>query len=456
MNWYVYSSGLDTNNPPKLTTEQVVALIIDKTIGKNAQVMRADDSTKSWIKITDTEFKKTFASLKQLEAQQKSTEKTQRQAEKDAAQAQRQAKESAAQAQQQEQQAAEKAQRQADRSAKNTRHSTTGSTTNHFFNKFRDSFYGASSPYAIGNERYPNLTLYLAIMDTLIRVFFAIVQIILILAVVFCIFTGLYFIVSNPFGYYVQIKVETTKTQWNNETVDFDDGVAEDFNVVSGVWTIVNDRYVSNNRNGRSLVTARIGVALPVNTELSSVIRFVRTDGYQSNGGLVFDYQNALNFKYILGSVEDRRWTMGEVVNGNDRALTTKNATLSQTQDYEVAVVIEGATVTLFVDKVETITWTFSGNLNTGALGLTGVRSKAQFDDIVIPSPDAVVIVTTRNGRYHPSTFFEGLGTIIGSIVGGIISYFVLFWWRLLSLASLEMIHVFIDNESNTRKALER
>jgi hypothetical protein len=39
---------------------------------------------------------------------------------------------------------------------------------------------------------------------------------------------------------------------------DFDDGVAEDFNVVSGDWTIVNDRYISNNRNGRSLVTARI------------------------------------------------------------------------------------------------------------------------------------------------------------------------------------------------------
>jgi hypothetical protein len=294
MNWYVYSSGLDTDNPPKLTTEQVVALIIDKTIGKNAQVMRADDSTKSWIKITDTEFKKTFASLKQLESQQKSTEKAQRQAEKSAAQTQRQAEEAVAKLQQQEQESAEKAQRQADRSAKNTRHSTTGSTTKHFFNNFRNSFYGASSPYAIGNERYPNLTLYLAIMDTLIRVFFAIVQIVLILAVVFCIFTGLYFIVSNPFGW--TEKLEVNKQQWNVETERFEDAL---------------------DKNG---------------------------------------------------------------------------------------------------------------------------------DPIMI----------TESGRYHPSTFFEGLGAIISGIVGGIISYFVLFWWRLLSLASLEMIHVFIDNESNTRKALER
>jgi hypothetical protein len=174
---------------------------------------------------------------------------------------------------------------------------------------------------------------------------------------------------------------------------DFDDGVAEDFNVVSGDWTIVNNRYISNSSNGRSLATARIGVALPVNTELSSVMRFTRTGRYQSNGGLVFDYQDSLNFKYILGSVEGRRWTMGEVANGSDRTLITKSATLSQTQDYEVAVVIEGATATLFVDEVETITNTFSGNLNTGSLGLTSVRSKSQFDDIVIrefvPSPDA-------------------------------------------------------------------
>jgi cation transport ATPase len=117
MNWYVYSSGLDTDNPPKLTTEQVVALIKDKKIGKNAQVMRSDDPTKSWIKITDTEFTKTFASLKQLESQQKSTEKAQRQAEKDAAQAQRQAEEAAAQAQRQAEEAAAQAQRQTEEAA---------------------------------------------------------------------------------------------------------------------------------------------------------------------------------------------------------------------------------------------------------------------------------------------------------------------------------------------------
>ena len=288
MNWYVYSSGLDTETPPKLTTEQVVALIKDKTIGKNAQVMRSDDPTKSWIKITDTEFAKTFASLQQLESTQKAAQKTQRQAEQTAARAQRKSDKTEKALANLE--TAKNARRQTKPSATNRRRSTSGSTTNRFFKLFRNSFYGASSPYTIGNERYPNLTRYLAIMDTFIRVFFAIVQIALILAVVFSIFTGLYFIVSNPFGYTKEYELR----EWNQET-----------------------------------------------------------------------------------------------------------------------------------DKWETV-------LNEAG--------------------EPVI----EHTQYFRSTFFEGLGAIIAGIAGGAISYLVLLWWRLLSLASLEMIHVFVDNESNTRKALEK
>ena len=106
MDWYVHSSGLDQENPPKLTTEQVVALITAKTIGQNAQVMRSDDPNRSWIKITDTEFAKTFASLKQLLSQQQAAAKAEQAAAKAeqstikaAASAKRQSERSAAQAQ---------------------------------------------------------------------------------------------------------------------------------------------------------------------------------------------------------------------------------------------------------------------------------------------------------------------------------------------------------------------
>ena len=78
MNWYVYSSGLDTDNPPKLTTEQVVALIKDNTIGKNAQIMQANGGTEKWIKITkNPDFAEALKSLKERKSQKKTSKKIQ-------------------------------------------------------------------------------------------------------------------------------------------------------------------------------------------------------------------------------------------------------------------------------------------------------------------------------------------------------------------------------------------
>ena len=77
MNWYVYSSGLDTNNPPKLTTEQVIALINDNTIGKNAQIMQ-EGGTDKWIEITSNpDFAEALKSLKERKAKKKTSKKIQ-------------------------------------------------------------------------------------------------------------------------------------------------------------------------------------------------------------------------------------------------------------------------------------------------------------------------------------------------------------------------------------------
>jgi hypothetical protein len=78
MNWYVYSSGLDTDNPPKLTTEQVIALINDNTIGKNAQIMQANGGTEKWIKITrNPDFAEALKSLKERKSKKKTSKKIQ-------------------------------------------------------------------------------------------------------------------------------------------------------------------------------------------------------------------------------------------------------------------------------------------------------------------------------------------------------------------------------------------
>ncbi len=57
---------------------------------------------------------------------------------------------------------------------------------------------------------------------------------------------------------------------------------------------------------------------------------------------------------------------------------------------------------------------------------------------------------------YLMQAVFMGVVTILGGILGGLINYVILIWCRMVALASLEMIRVFMDNESNTRKALEK
>ena len=64
MNWYVYSSGLDPESPQKLTAEQIITLIHQDTIGKNAQVMREGDPNQTWLSITNTDFEREFNEAK--------------------------------------------------------------------------------------------------------------------------------------------------------------------------------------------------------------------------------------------------------------------------------------------------------------------------------------------------------------------------------------------------------
>lgn len=62
--------------------------------------------------------------------------------------------------------------------------------------------YGARSPLPLGNNRYPNLTKYLDIMDFLLRLIFIIGIGSLLVGVVLGLGWGLYLLLSNPFGYY--------------------------------------------------------------------------------------------------------------------------------------------------------------------------------------------------------------------------------------------------------------
>jgi hypothetical protein len=63
------------------------------------------------------------------------------------------------------------------------------------------------------------------------------------------------------------------------------------------------------------------------------------------------------------------------------------------------------------------------------------------------------IISAVSNGITY---VWRGVLQIVFGILGGALYYLALIWFRLVALASLELIRVFMDNEANTRKALEK
>ena len=63
------------------------------------------------------------------------------------------------------------------------------------------------------------------------------------------------------------------------------------------------------------------------------------------------------------------------------------------------------------------------------------------------------IISAVSNGITY---VWSGVLQIVFGILGGALYYLALIWFRLVALASLELIRVFMDNEANTRKALEK
>jgi Ca2+-binding RTX toxin-like protein len=160
------------------------------------------------------------------------------------------------------------------------------------------------------------------------------------------------------------------------------------FAVDSGTWRVVSGRYESVAGIGRDAVSLfYVDAALPPYYEVVGTVNADKAKaGYKSNAYLVFDYQGSSDFKFAgldigLGKVQiGRRTATGWQV------LAQANLTLYANRDYELVLVVNGQVVTLYVDGVARLTYTFASPLadpsdpNSGVVdpltdGMVGVGS---------------------------------------------------------------------------------
>lgn len=136
--------------------------------------------------------------------------------------------------------------------------------------------------------------------------------------------------------------------------------------VVSGDWYALPTGY-----KGAYFTGNGIGLLSSSKARLSSGSTFQVTmnvvgDGKAQNGFVVFDYVSPTNFKYVGARVGGKAWVIGQYKDGQYSDLKkSAEPLLSIGKDYTLSIGLTGNTLTLKVDGVEKIKYTFTAALNS-------------------------------------------------------------------------------------------
>ncbi len=169
---------------------------------------------------------------------------------------------------------------------------------------------------------------------------------------------------------------------------NFNNGISDEWSIKRGTWEAENgvldekaDAY------GGAIVTGYKDdrdVVIEVDGKTAS------TDTPWQDFFICFGYADD-NDIYVAGARDGgNAWVIAKesikqtACNGGETIYAQKSETINSGQWYHLKVVIEGDTVTLYVDGNKTVSYTFSNGVPVGYIGLYGDDNHAQFDNFEI------------------------------------------------------------------------
>ncbi|MBI4687751.1 MAG: hypothetical protein HY756_08210 [Nitrospirae bacterium] len=177
---------------------------------------------------------------------------------------------------------------------------------------------------------------------------------------------------------------------------DFNDGNNDDWEVISGNWSVINGIYDGSSGNWGSAISV-----LNVNkgkTESNTTIEAdfkIKNDGFEVMAFFIFDYKDPNNYKYAMARADgdSKKWVIG-YYNGNFNKIGEYLETISKEKWYRMKVAINGNTVTLYAKDLDSVggynqklqaTFDSVNNpIGTGQIGLKTFASHAQFDNFEV------------------------------------------------------------------------
>ena len=174
---------------------------------------------------------------------------------------------------------------------------------------------------------------------------------------------------------------------------DFDDGEANSMLAASGTWVVSGaKRYKGTPVNGQNAVSLiQLADPLPVSVELKATIKSKDVSGFSANGLLIFDYQNADNFKFAGFFVGADKWRIGRWINGGLDTKAQAADTIAVETDYDMEVRLRDKKATLLVGGVEKVSHEFWASVVDGDVGVGTRNAVAVFDDLLVETPGAVL-----------------------------------------------------------------
>ncbi|HEX7167002.1 MAG TPA: Calx-beta domain-containing protein [Acidimicrobiales bacterium] len=157
----------------------------------------------------------------------------------------------------------------------------------------------------------------------------------------------------------------------------FADAVAalKAFAIDSGSWSVVNGRYESKAIiDGDAVSLFYVDAMLPRYFEVTATVNADKPKaGYKANAYVVFDYQGSTDFKYAGIDISTGKVQIGKRTASGWQVLAQANWTLFANRDYDLVVAVNGQVVTLYVDGVLAISYTFASPLNDPTDPYSGV-----------------------------------------------------------------------------------
>ncbi|WP_290920345.1 cadherin-like domain-containing protein, partial [Halodesulfovibrio sp.] len=178
----------------------------------------------------------------------------------------------------------------------------------------------------------------------------------------------------------------------NISVVQFDsnvfDGTPHSVELDNHDWQIngTSIEVTSQGRNDWAVSPINFSGSLDENFTLNITV-VAHDDGPWYNGAIVFDYQDANNYKMAVARIGADRWRIEQVENGrHTNVATTDYIRLDTNVPNVIDLEIEGSVATIFSNGVKQVSHDFGEPLNDGQIGVATNNSHTSFDINLRPS----------------------------------------------------------------------